>query len=265
MERFLLEQAPKDGELQPFGESTDVVVDALPLEEHHHEIHLPPHPATLNASTVWSLPEAHPLVLSMLLLKKYELDWLGWTMSTVEHAIEDAFGPVLPVNLSKVMACQLAHTSEGPWTHWEMFLPVCSAFNSVLPDFEQMQVPSAAEATFAVRTLDIIDTRPDPWSTELKRFLSTVYQHDQVAMGVDACAFITVQGHWLDMDRGQILRRWPEVKRTGKAPEGDSMEDEQLRKMLEIELYLDQQRKLLEQQLHIARRLCVARLSSPTT
>lgn len=253
IERFLLEYEPK-GRLQEFGDSTIEIEGLEAGPDTKHRVHLQPLPKELRRETIFLHPDAHPLVLDAVLLDKYGQDWLGWAMPVVEQAIEEAFSEVIPINLSKVMAAQLCHTGEGPWTHWEQLLPVVMSFTDILPDFQQMQVPTTGQLTVAVGMMDILEPRRDLWSDEVRRFMRAVFRYEQVAVPIESCAFLSVGGSWLPMDRALIGARWAELKEKGNPPTGETIEDEQLRRMwgiyLEVELY----RKRLREQLRLVRR-----------
>lgn len=175
-------------------------------------------------------PEAHPLVLNLLMLRKYGSAWLAWAMPAVERALEEISPAVHDLSVSKLMACQACHTSEGPWTHWELFSPVTSALTDVLPDFEQMQVVDPVQITLAIGIMNTLEDRHELWSDEVRRYLSASFQYHNVACPIPPVNFISVAGEWGGLDRSIILRHWSTVRDTGNLPVG-GIEGEQLRRM----------------------------------
>lgn len=140
VEQFLLKNLPLDEHLLSMHDATSVIEEEGGADV-EHQVTLAPLPKGLSRSTIFQTPEAHPLVLNLLMLDAYGDAWLDWDMPVVEHAVEDKFGPILDVNVSKLMAVQACYKSESPWKNWEALVPVVMAFNNTLPDFETMQVP----------------------------------------------------------------------------------------------------------------------------
>jgi hypothetical protein len=197
-------------------------------------------------------PDSHPIVLDLVLLKKYGIDWLGWENETLELFIPKDFRTptIADINMEKVQACKSLHLVDTFWLQWEVFVPCCMALNGIFPDFDVLQAPTVAQAMVAV---DIANRVRDDvtWSDEIKSFLSVVHRHDDILCPIDPLSFVKVDTTGLEVDTESVMARWPEVKRSGQPPVGDSMEDEQLRRLLVVHRYLEEDRSRLRAQLKV--------------
>jgi hypothetical protein len=194
--------------------------------------------------------ETHPIILDLVLLNKYGVDWLGWEPETLVAKLQEDFHTftVADVNIEKMQACKVLHLVDDFWLRWEVFLPCVAAFNGHLADFDNMQVPTVAECMLAV---DIANRIRDDvqWSGELKTYLAVVHKHDSELVPQAPLEFVTVDTDDLHVDCEEVRRRWPEVRAKGQLPSGASIEDEQLRKMLGSWVYLEAMRTRLQSQL----------------
>ena len=230
IEKFLLESPKRSGEATV--ESTEVIETLNPFHD-AHKVREPHMGAPKTLAELVASPEAHPLVLNVLMLRKFGPEYLGWILPAVERGLEEAFGPPHKLTVAKVMAAQLCHTSEGPWTRWECFVPVVSAFTDVIPDFGSMQPVDPVQITVAVQMMNTLEER-NIWSDEVKRYMSASYYYYQVMLPIPPVTFLSVQGSWLPHDRESIMRHWPQTQATGRVTLG-GIEGEQLRKMLVLD------------------------------
>jgi hypothetical protein len=208
-------------------------------------------PATVTAQNLWRHPDAHPIVLDLLVLRQYGPAWLGWESETLSLLIPQDFNtPTLSdLNLAKLQACKTLHLVDSFWERWEVFTPCAMAFNSEFPDFEMMQVPTLAQCLVAADVASRI--RIDSgWSTEMKAYFKTVYQHDGIFFPLPPLGFITLE-HPDGVDEKEIARRWAEVRASGQAPLGATPIDEQLRRLLTVHGFLEESRARLQQQLRL--------------
>ncbi len=255
VEQFLLKNLPPDEHLLSMHDATsEIEEEGSPDVE--HQLVLPVLPKGLSRSTIFQTPEAHPLVLNLLMLDAYGDDWLDWDMAVVEHAVEDKFGPILDVNVSKLMAVQVCYKSEGPWKNWEALVPVVMAFNNTLPDFETMQVPSPEELMIAVEMMNTLELRRDVWSVEVRAYMAAVFKYAQVAFCPEPCDFVTPTGFWGDLDREvvakEVTRR---IREKLDAPDPNTVEDVQVSKLLHLHEAQQVVIQRLREQLRLVRRL----------
>jgi hypothetical protein len=72
-------------------------------------------------------------------------------------------------------------------------------------------------------------------------------EHDGVLVGIEPLEQIRPYASGINL--GQVEEAWPLVRQTGRAPTGDTPEDEQLRRLLAVHQHLEQNRQQLRDQL----------------
>lgn len=208
--------------------------------------------AAFTLATCFRSPDAHPILLDLVLLNKYGTAWLGWEIETITLRIQEDFRTpsVADVNVEKIQACKTLHLVDDFWMRWEVFLPCCAAFNGSLADFHVMQIPEVAECMVAV---DIANRIRDDvqWSGEIKTYLGVVHRHASELCPLPPLDFVSVDTEGLPVDCAEVQRRWPLVRAAGKAPAGATIEDEQLKRMLGSWSYLEFIRSRLQSQLMV--------------
>jgi hypothetical protein len=246
----VLEQVPRKFLVE---EDPTSVIETSQGDEHVIDPAAMPHKAKVASVTrdnLWRSADAHPVVLDLVMLQKYDIAWLGYEIETIARLIREDFHTtsVADVNLEKLQACKALHLVDDFWSRWEVFLHCLSAFNGGLADFHHMQVPTVAECMVAV---DIANRLRDDmaWSDEIKLYLGVVHQHDSELVPQEPLQFVQVPTEHLLVDVEEVNRRWPLIRAAGQAPRGDSVEDVQLRKMLGSWVYLEAMRSRLQSQL----------------
>jgi len=227
---------------------TDPIERIETTEKNIEKVADAPAPTPIN---LFQHPDAHPLVLDLALLRKYGPEWMEWESETLEWRIPQDFrtASVSDLNMSKIMAVKTMHFVDSFWERWEAFLWCLMPLNGMFPDFMVMQVPTAAQCLVAVDTANKI--RQDvPWSDEVKNYLAVVFKHDGIFCQVDPIDFITIETNSM-IDLPEIQKLWPEVRASGKAPQDETITAEQLRRMLTIKTYLDENRERLRHQLSL--------------
>jgi hypothetical protein len=217
------------------------------------EVASKPESASPNSSFLQS-PTTHPLVLDLLLLREYGPEWYEWDPDTLHWVLlQDFAGGVSDLNLHKLQALRTLHTVDHPWTEWEVFVWCAMPLTGVTPDFEVMQCPTASQTLVA---LDIFNKvrRDVAWSTEVKTFLGVAWKLDGLVCTIPPADIIEVEAEDLPVDCAEVTKRWPDVKNSNKAPTGSTVEDEQLRRLLDAYQALLEDRALFDQQVKVALR-----------
>lgn len=206
-------------------------------------------PETVTPKNLWRHPDAHPIALDLLLIRKYGVEWLEWEPETLQLVIPEDFStPSLSdLNLSKLQACKTLHLVDSFWQSWEVFLACTMPFNGEFPDFRIMQVPTVAQCLVACDVAHRI--RDDvEWSNEMKEYVGTVYRHDGIFLALPPADFVHLVAPE-EIDQKTLAVRWNEVRSAGKAPTGDTHMDEQLRRLLTANDFLEESRVRLQKQL----------------
>lgn len=220
----------------------------VPVHEHLTEI-APAPSAVVTAKNLWRHPDAHPIVLDLLLLRKYGHAWLGWEPETLQALIPEDFGTpsISDLNLSKLQACKTLHLVDTFWQQWEVFIACLMPFNSEFPDFHVMQAPTVAQCLVACDVAARI--RDDvPWSSEMKAYMGVVYKHDGIFLPLPPADFIDLEAPE-EIDQKALAVRWNEVRSTDKAPTGANPMDEQLRRLLVVNGFLEESRARMHWQM----------------
>jgi hypothetical protein len=200
-------------------------------------------------SSLFQSVDAHPYVLDLILLRKYGPEWLEWELFTLTTTVQNDFGSTLSeINLQKLQAVRALHLANGFWRSWEVFSPVCAALNAAVPDFDVVQVPTVSQCAVAVEIAKRIRTDVE-WSDEMKTYFEVVHKFDGIFLAIEPLDFITVDVEDYPVDLADIVKRWPEVRRTEVPPQGMNVTDEQLRRLLVIHETLKESRADLRSQL----------------
>jgi len=223
-------------------ETTGIVEQRLPPP-------VPPPPLKVTPRTLFSHPEAHPIVLDLALLLKYqEAEWLTWEPESTQVHITQDFGPLSDLNFSKVMAMKTLHLVDSFWEQWEVFNWVTAPLNGIFPDFQVMQVPTVAH--IMISTFIANRVREDvPWSDELRIFLGKVHEHEGIFLAQPPVEDAIIHTEGTGINFPDVQTRWPAIRVSGRVPTGDTPEDEQLRRMLIVHGALHENMERLRAQL----------------
>lgn len=208
-----------------------------------------PHVGGVTRGNIWHHPDAHPIALDLALVKKYGADWLEWEPETLQNAIPQDFATasLSDLNLSKIHACATLHLVDSFWQRWEIFLWCTMSFNSEFPDFRAMQVPAVGQILIscdvAARIRDEVE-----WTEEVKEYTAQVYHHDDIFLALPPADFVRLTVPDV-INADELAKSWPDVRASGKAPTGDTILDEQLRRLLSVNDYLEESRTRLHRQL----------------
>lgn len=231
------------------------VVDETLSKDHESGTTSVPDPGGVTASSIWRHPDAHPIVLDLLLIRKYGPEWMLLEPETLQHVVPGDFNTqsLSDLNLSKLMACRALHSVETFWHQWEIFTWCTMSLNGEFPDFEMMQVPTVAQAMVAVDCANRIRTDVS-WNDETKTYLAVLHRHEGILVPVEPLDFVEMhlsspEAIDFGVDLGAVRARWPAVRAGNKAPIGDTPEDEQLRRMLTVRDFLEESRARLRLQL----------------
>lgn len=208
-------------------EEQSTTQEAKPLE-----VPIPTAPQ-LRLNNVFQHPASNPLVLDLLLLRKYGPNWLEWEPESLQLALQTDFSGVSDLNLHKVQACRALHEVDSFWVRWEVFVWCTMALNGVFPDFENAQVPTALEMMIAVDVANRI--RDDiSWSDEVKEYIKHAAVFDGYMFLPKPLDFIDTDAasYGINTDAVQSLLR---EAVQGKRLTEDSVEAEQVRRRLFLE------------------------------
>jgi hypothetical protein len=225
-----------DGEPTIETESHGPPVESAPQSKPRAE------PRSISSSTLLSHPDAHPIALDLLLLRGFGPSWLRWEPETLlVRAGELKCGALSEANFSKLQACKTLHLTGGFWQQWEIFALCAAAFDGEPPSAESLRVPSVVQCALAVDVAGQI--RDDvPWSEEVRQFLSQLFRFEGVLFPVEPCLFVPRPVEGLPIDLASVEGALDGVLASGKAPQGDTVEAEQLRRSLALHKEIEAER-----------------------
>ena len=221
-----------------------------PPKEPHGTTTAPVVAGGVTASNIWRHPDAHPIVLDLLLLRAYGPDWLLWEAETLQHLVPQDFKTQVfsDLNISKVQALKTLHLVDTYWQQWEVFLWCTMPFNAEFPNFEVMQIPTLAQCLVSI---DIANRVRDDvqWSPEVSGYLEAVYRHDGVLLPLPPADFVHIDTDVVDV--AELKKLSDEARVSGKIPQGDTVIDEQVRRVQIVNGFLNESRSRLSTQLEL--------------
>lgn len=230
----------------------ELLVDVDPAQYEDDRVRVDVEPSVPMPTTVnlFAHPDAHPFVLDVGLLRKYGPEWMQWEPETLEmRIIRDFKSSLSEINFDKLQAVKCLHLVDLFWDAWTVFTPCAQALSGVPSDFRVIQGLTVPQLLIAVDTAARI--RSDmTYSEELKAFMGVCHIHDGMVCPIAPLdSFLELDTEDYDVDCKTINERWPEVRASKKAPSSDTVEGEQLRRMLEAHLILEENRQQLQDQL----------------
>lgn len=210
----------------------------------------------VTSKNIFKHPDAHPVVLDLLLLRRFGPEFLIWEPETLQLLVPSSFGhPLSDINLSKLQAMKTLHLVDTYWKQWEIFLWCTMPLNGEFPDFVSMQAPSVAQCLVSIDIANRV--REDvPFSDEVKGFLEAAYLHDGVFLFIPPTPPLEglhpstpVEGLPTEAE----LKKIHEVvgaDRTRKTT-GNALLDEQLKRRMAAEKYLEDSRARLDAQMRM--------------
>lgn len=238
------------GDLEDTGSFTEDDPGLTELTETTEEDNAPAKIASPTPINLFQHPDSHPLVLDIILLRQYGPEWFLWDPETLAWRIPHDFRTtdVSDLNMEKIQAIKTLHFSDAPWEEWEAFLPCCAAVNGLFPDFEIIHPPTVSQVLIAIDIFNKV--RQDvSWSEELKVFLGVVWRHESTFCPTEPASFVEVDKEGTDVNCDTIMTMWPKVRQEDRAPAEETVDAEQLRRMLDAHRNLTESRRTFEVQL----------------
>jgi len=121
----------------------------------------------------------HPLLLDLLLIRRFKVDYLEWEPETCWAEIQQEFGTtVSDLNRTKIQATKTCHLVDMPYERWNLFEKVAVSFSGLTPKFDLIQKPTPHACAFAVDTMSQI--RDKKISDEVYRYIAAVLLADGI-------------------------------------------------------------------------------------
>lgn len=135
---------------------------------------------SITLKNVFTNHDVHPILLDMLLLDVFSVDWLAWEAETLWFEIQRVFKQsAIPVhNKNKIQAVKTAHLVESPWTDWETFTVLSQSLNNNIPNFMMLHKPTPAQIMNTVTILNKI--RLLEFSDEVQKFIAACFLDESI-------------------------------------------------------------------------------------
>ncbi len=151
----------------------DTAGDLIPPE-------VPAAPKAVTQRNLFSHPDVHPVVLDLVLLAHFQLEWFSWLPETLFKEIELTFKTsIAEVNRLKIMAVQNLHVTDMFWETWEMFEKTLNSLNGIIPRLDVMQPPDLSSLLAGIDTANAI--REEKFSDQVGRYVAACVLSEEVS------------------------------------------------------------------------------------
>lgn len=192
----------------------------------------------VSSKNLFQHPDAHPVVLDLVLLNKYGPEWFFYENELLRHRIEQDFQSASDLNYVKCLAMKTLHMVDSFWQRWEVFLFCCMPLNDMLPDYISMQVPTAAQVAVAVDIANAVRTDVE-WSDEMRAYVGAVLQHDHYAVRPSLLQFAELPSKSnMLLDTSVIEHGYHSYIKEGQKPRIHNGNDVQVHQLIQLDAYV---------------------------
>jgi hypothetical protein len=128
---------------------------------------------------IWRHPNAHPIVLMLLLLDKYGQEYLEWHPDVLRMTLERDGVALSNKVWNKILAGRVVLTSPSPWRQWEVFHWVCRALGGESPNFVYLEAPEIGHLVTGIEIMKLVDPKRQT-STEVDKFVAVVFKNEGI-------------------------------------------------------------------------------------
>lgn len=122
---------------------------------------------------IWRHPNAHPLVLMMLLLDRFGQDSLDWEPEALRLTLRKNDIQLSESVWQKILAARVILESPVPWRQWEQFHWVSMGLGGKTPSFVYLERPELGFIMSAVDQMKMID-KARPFAEDIDKFTAAV-------------------------------------------------------------------------------------------
>lgn len=129
---------------------------------------------------IWRHPNAHPLVLTLILLDRYGKEYLEWEPEALRLTLKKDDTLVSDSVWTKILAARVVLMSGSPWRQWEQFHWVVTGLSGRPPSFVYMERPELGLLMAGVDIMKMMD-RPRPFAEDVAKFVAAVLRDRGIA------------------------------------------------------------------------------------
>lgn len=127
--------------------------------------------AQVQPSALYKDPDAHPLVLLLMVLDRYGPDSMDWDPEVLRATLmRDAY-VVSGANWTKLMAARVLIMSPSPWRQWEVFHWTARGLAGLPPNFSFLEQPELGHLFVCADLATIIDPKRET-AVEVDKFVA---------------------------------------------------------------------------------------------
>lgn len=145
-------------------------------------------PARMSLATIWRHPQAHPLVLTLLLLDRYGVDYLAWDADSLRMSLTKEKTLLSNSVWAKIQAARVVLNSPNPWRRWEVFNVVAQGLNGYQPNFGVYEPPQLGHVAAAIDVMKLVDPPREPLD-EVRKYVAVLLRHEGVPYAPEPLAF----------------------------------------------------------------------------
>ena len=134
----------------------------------------------VTSKNIWRHPNAHPLVLTLLLLDRYKQEYLSWEPETLRGMLKRDNILISDSVWTKILAARVILMSPAPWRQWEQFHWVVTGLGGKPPNFVFMERPEIGFVMAGVDTMKMVD-RKRPFAEDITKFTAAVLRDRGIA------------------------------------------------------------------------------------
>ncbi len=143
---------------------------------------------TAGIESPWKSPDAHPAVLTLLLLDRYGTDYLEWDPEVLKSTILREGHQLSNSVLTKILAARVVLQSPSPWRRWEVFHWVSRGLAGLTPNFSFLETPDIGHLMFGADVLHLFDPKR-PFGEEVEKYVAATLRHEGCPFAPQPLAF----------------------------------------------------------------------------
>lgn len=123
-------------------------------------------------NNIWRHPNAHPLVLTLILLDQYGPDYLNWEPEALRTTLLKDNRKCSESVWTKILASRVLLLSPAPWRQWEQFHWVSQGLAGKPPNFVYLEKPQIGFLMAAVDAMTVVD-HSRPFAEDPAKYVAT--------------------------------------------------------------------------------------------
>lgn len=113
--------------------------------------------ATITRENIWRSPDAHPLVLAMMVIDRYGEDAVWWMPVTLQQTLEKDGILISNSSYAKILAAFTLLASPSPWRRWEVFHWVARGLAGQQPNVVYLEEPEIGHLFVMADMMKLVD------------------------------------------------------------------------------------------------------------